>query len=283
MANPSITARKKLSSLFSKGCAVRFSREGATVAEHEDPVGSATFVFTDENGPCPEDGVELWVAPPNPYHREMALREAQASRARSLLRVKNNTESEEYLTVRAYLVDLSLDALIDYLVISDSDSRLNEAMRSVLTDKEWENFDELRDAMRQYQEAVNRFDETGDGDDPRAAVEWVDLLEADARYARQVGEKDDELATSAREALRMVSREELERRAADKRSEIVGSQAFMGEYEDQMRFYAIRTPEDHNRLFFESVQEMREADPIVQNAVAEALKKFISDGAEAKN
>lgn len=283
MANASITARKKLSALFSRGCAVRFTRDGVQIAQHEEPPGSGTFVFTDEDGELPEDGVELWVAPPNPHHREMSLREAQASRARALLRVKNNPESEEYLTVRAYLVDLSLDDLIEYLLMSDSDARLNEAMRLVLAQKEWENFDELRDAMRQYQEAVDRYDETGEGEDPRDAEEWTDLLAADARYAVQVGEQDEELAEAARAGLRMVGRDELERRAADKRAEIAGSQAFMAEYEDQMRFYSTRTPEDHNRLFFESVQEMREADQIVQNGIREALRMFITDGTEAKN
>ena len=80
-----------------------------------------------------------------------------------------------------------------------------------------------------------------------------------------------------------MGREELERRALEKRSELIGSQAFMTEYEDQMRYYSAREPENTDRLFFASVQEYREIDEIVQNAIGEALKTFINEVGEAKN
>ena len=284
MANATrITSRQRLSALYAKGCGIRFTRDGVKLANHEDPPGSHRFVFTDEDHAVGDDGVEMWVASPNPFHREQALRDAQAARARALLRVKQNPDSEEYLTARAFLADLSLDSLIDYVILSDSDARTNDAIRSVLAEPEWENFDELRDAMRQYEEAVDRYEETEEGDDPREAEEWADLLAADARYSQQVSARERELVDSARESLALVGREELERRALEKRSELIGSQAFMAEYEDQMRYYSAREPENTDRLFFASVQEYREIDEIVQNAIGEALKTFINEVGEAKN
>ena len=50
-----------------------------------------------------------------------------------------------------------------------------------------------------------------------------------------------------------------------------------------MKFYSVRDADNHSALFFSNVTEMREVDEIVQSTISEALRMFITDGAEAKN
>lgn len=262
MAN--IAARKKLSALYDRGRAVRFGPEGSRIAPNgrfdaEDPLG--------------EDEIELWIAPPNPHQKEMSLREAQASRARSLLRVKRDQESEEHLTAMAFLADMDKETLVFYLLEAGEDGRTQAAIREVLAEKEWENIDELRDAMTQFEESG------ADVDDP----EYKSLLDADRRYGEAVAKAARDLLEASRDSLQLLSREELERRGLDRRCELVGSQAFISEYERQMKFYSVRESSNHSTLFFANPAELAEQDELIQTAISNALHQFINEGSEAKN
>ena len=266
MAN--IAARKKLSALYARGIAVRFGADGARFGTK--PNGQ--FEDDDVLG---EEEVELWIAPPNPHHREMAMREAQAARARSLLAIKKqDKDSEEYLTSQAYLADMDLATLIDYLIIATGDQRTQAAIREVLAKDEWENIDELRDAMAQYQD-----DENADPSDPQ----YKALLERDIEYGQQVAEVEKRLTEEERVSLEVLSRDDLEKRALERRGEIAASQAFIYEYERQMKFYSVREPGNHDTLWYSKPQELTEESEVIQAAIEEALRRFLKDGTEAKN
>lgn len=265
MAN--IATRKKLSSLYARGLAIRFGAEGPRYGDMNRGGG---FPEDDVLG---EEEVEIWIAPPNPHQREMAMREAQACRARALLRVRNDKESEEHLTARAYLAEMDMNTLVDYLVIATTDDRTQAAIREVLAKDEWENIDELRDAMTQY-EAANP-----DPQDPK----WTSLMQRDLEYGNQVAEVQARLSEEERVSLSVLDRDELEKRALERRGEIAASQAFIYEYERQMKYFSVRDPGNHSVLFYDSPKELTEETEMVQLAVEEALRLFIKDGSEAKN
>jgi len=48
---------------------------------------------------------------------------------------------------------MTFETLVEYLLMADQEGRNNEAIRLTLAEKEWENIDELRDGMRQFEEA----------------------------------------------------------------------------------------------------------------------------------
>lgn len=262
-----IKARRKLQELRATGVEVRLG----TDADH-----SAIGPFVDSDGqpiPCPDEQVALWVQPPSPLQRDQALRDAQAARARAILKTKRDEESEEQLTALAFLAEMSKPTLIDYLVVHDEEKIRADAIRDVLAEDEWKDMTELQDAMRQFEESE------ADEDDP----EWAPLLARDAEYGRQVGKRIEELAQAQQESYDLLNRAELERRALEKRSELVGSQTFMAEYERQMTFYAVRDIDSHGELFFESVKEFSDTPDDVRVLLGQALTRFIGDGAEAKN
>jgi hypothetical protein len=254
-----LQARRKLSELYKKGVEVRFGPDGGRIGPFEEPAA--------------EDEVALYVAPPSPLQREQALRDAQAKRARALIATKREEESEEHLTSKAFLAEMSLPTLIDYVLIADQEERRAEAIRDVLARDEWKDISALQDALRQFDE-----DET-DEDDP----EYKAILERDEEYGRQVNERDLSLIEAARDALKLLSRDELERRALEKRSELVGSQAFMNEYERQMTYYSVREVGNDSLLFFESARDWADQDDLIQTTIKEALSMFINEGTEAKN
>lgn len=259
-----IKTRRKLNSLYKRGVEVRFSEDGGRVGPFSKADGTPL--------PCGEHEVAIWVAAPSPIQREMAMREAQAKRARTLLRTKRDDTSEEFMTAKAFLADMSLETLIDYVLSVQLDDIRNESIRDVLSREEWEDMTELQEAMRQYDEAENK-------EDP----EWMDLIRRDIEYGRQVAERQKELLEAQREVFRILSRDHLEARALERRAEIVGSQTFMFEYEKWMTYYSVRDIDDHDELFFDTVEEWNQQEDEIRAKVAEALQQFIQDGTDAKN
>src|SRR5205807_1752027 len=126
-----------------------------------------------------EDEEAMFVRPASPLQRNQAMSDAQAARARALIRTKREQDSEEHLTSMAFIVEMSLATLIDYVLMTTQEDRRNEAIRDVLADDEWKDMTALQDAMRQFEE-----DETPE-DDP----EFAALLDKDKRYGEQVNER----------------------------------------------------------------------------------------------
>lgn len=254
-----IAARRKLSDLYARGVHVRFSAEGAKKGPFD--------------GPPSEEEVEVYVAPPSPLQREMALRDAQAVRSRAVLRAKRETDSEEHLTALAFISQMTPETLIEYVIQAEGDDREREAIRDVMGKDEWDDLASLQDAMRQYEEAGQP------EDDP----EYVALLQRDTEFGQQVRERLAELEASAREIFQMAGREALEKKAMERRAELLSGQVFMRSYERHMLFYGVRDPEDHQELFFENVEELAQQPEFVQEELSNVLAEFISDGGQAKN
>lgn len=259
MAKRNIAARRKLADLYVKGAEVRFNQEGARRGPFEEPLG--------------EDEVAVWVQPPDPLQREQALREAQAVRARTVLRAKNDPNSEERLNAQVFVSEMSNETLIDYILTLDSEERQREAMRDVLSKKEWEDFTDLQDAMRQFEEAGSP------EDDP----EFAPLIKRDMEFGDQVNKRFLELTEAAREVTERMPREKLEKRAIDRRVDMLASQSFMKAYERNMLFYACRDPEDRTELFFDKVDELISSHDQVYQELSDTLAAYIQDGAQAKN
>lgn len=256
-----LKARKRLSELYKRGVEIRFGPDGGRIGPFDD------------EGPAAEDEVALWISPPDPFQREQALREANAKRARALVAAKRDPDSEEQLTARAFLADMGLPTLIDYIALHEDDEIRGEAIREVLAREEWKDITELQDALRQFDE-----DETPE-DDP----EYAAVIARDDQYGKEVAEREASLREAAREGLALLQRDELERRGIDKRADLIGSQAFMNAYELQMTYYSVRDIDQHNLLFYDSPRELAEAEDQIQTTIKEALAGFINDVAEAKN
>lgn len=254
-----IEKRKRLETLFDRGSYVRFNAD-----DEARPVVNPS----EEN----ESDVLIWVCPPSPLQREMAVREAQAGRALVMIDARDKDGSPQWLTVRGFVHGLKVDSLIDYVLDLDETEHLSQARRDVLVQKEWDDFNALRDAMRQYDEADNK-----------DADEWKPLVARDLLFGEQVEKRLGEVREDARDGYRLMPRGKIEEKAIDKRIEQAGSAAFMGLYEEWMLFYSLRDDEDHQELYFEKVDEVKSLPAEVQVALAEKLATYISDLGEAKN
>lgn len=250
-----IEKRRRLSELFVKGVEVRFNENGINAG---DPTDTDVVIF---------------VTPPSPLQREYAIRDAQAARANTMLNARRNANDHQAAVSKAFISEMNDVDLVEYLVAMGEQERQGEATRQVLGNPEWEDFDTLRDLMREYEEEGS----------PEGDPKWEALLEKDKRFGDQVGELVQELNQAAREAFRLMNRDTLEDKAFERRLEVVGTQEFVAVYEAAMLFYACRDDEDHNELFFESVNEMRSFPEEMTRHLADTLSEFISQVAEAKN
>lgn len=273
-----IKARRRLSDLYKRGVEVRFGADSdGRPYGRVAPEGEGYFLGEDGKPlPLGPDEVAAWVQSPSPLQREMALRDAQASRARALVRARRDKDSPEHLTSLAFLVEMEDVTLIEYVLVSTADERRQDAMREVLAEDEWKDISDYQDAFRQ-------FDEGYSDEDLAANEEYQALLELDAKLGEQVDARAMELYTAEHESLVMKGREKVEKEALERRIEIAASQSFMAEYERQMMFFSVRDIDDHGQLFFESARESAEQEDDIRQVFAEALERFISDVGEAKN
>jgi len=272
-----IKARRRLSDLYKVGVEVRFGRDpdGKPIGKIAD-TGEGYFVDGDgKRPPLAEDEVAMWICPPSPLQRDMAQRDAQAARARALVKTKRDENSEEHLTTLAFLSDMSDETLVDYVLLSDTDTRRNDATREVLAEEEWGDLTALQDAMRQFEEM-----------EPEELLdnpEYDAIMELDTKFGDQVRKREEELQNAYRDVLKMAGRASTEKKAINKRADLVGSQAFMVEYEKQMLFYSIRDIDDQGSCFFESARECAEQPDDVRQLIQDALLPFVQDAGEAKN
>lgn len=271
-----IKARRLLSDLFKEGVEIRFGKDPQT-GEKKGWIGP---FLNDEGQPklCPDDQVAMFITPADPLQREIAMREANAKRARALVRSKREESSEEHLTIMAFLADMDDETLVDYVILGDTPRRRADAEREILALDEWKDMESYQDAMRQFsskspEELL---------DDP----EWEAMMELDEKFATQIEERELELRDAQRDVLRMrvrSDRGQVERQALDKRAEMVGTQAFMNEYELQMTYFSVRDPDDITKLFFDNPEQLARQPEVVREAIHDALMPFITDGNEAKN
>lgn len=268
-----IEQRRALDDLFMEGEEVRFGRDPET-KEPWAKVGP----FRDDHDERipPEPGtICMFVRPPNPVQREEAMRNANARRARALVKTQRDKDSEEHLTSMAYLVDMSDETLVDYVIMAKTAERTAEAERDVLSREEWKEMTSYQDAARQFAEMTPEQLEN----DP----EWAAFSELEERYSRQIAERELQIQDAERSILTSIPRERVEEQALKKRSEFIGSQAFLNEYQRWMNYYSAREFDDSTLLFFTNVDDWATAHETIKEAVAEAMEPFITDGAEAKN
>lgn len=256
-----IEKRKRLDALFDRGAYIYFT---------SDPDTGLIVIHKEDE--AEESDLRIWMRPASPLQREMVVREAQASRARVTVASKD-TDSNEWITVKGFCAGLTMDGLVEYTIDLDENARLSEARREILKEPEWEDFNALRDSMRQFEEAGSPID------DP----DWAPLLKRDQAFGAQVTEKASDLRRAAWEAMKLWPRPELEKKAFDKRVEQAGTSAFMDTYESWMLFYACRDDDDHSVLYFDDVKDMRSSPQELQDALNLRLAQFITDAAEAKN
>jgi hypothetical protein len=250
-----IQARRRLAELYARGQEVRFGPEGKRASEE----------------PPDADDVVVWVQPPSPLQRDMAIREAQAARSRVTLGARDTT-SVEAQSARSFVYEIKDDDLVEYCLALGESERQNEARRRVLSREEWKDIDSMRDAVRQWSEA-------GFPEGP----EWDGLREKDRAFGAAVQVELDDIEAIDKETLQSMNRSFLEKKAFDRRIEIMGTAEFMRMYELWMLYFACRDPEDHAELFFERPEEIREYPDFVGEALLEVMNEFITESSDAKN
>ena len=284
-----IKKRRRLSALYDKGTEVRvggrYGSKGhvARLTTDEEPEDTPDYLRSaaghflepiDESDESTE--ISMWIQPPSPLNREEALRLANAARARANLLAKTDEDSEEYLSAMEFLSTMSDETLYEYVLLSETEDRRQDALREVLADEEWADITDLQESMRVFAEEEETYGE----DHP----EVVAVRERELELSRQVAERELELRDAAYEALKLGGPERARKQALEKRSEIGASQAFMREYERQMQYFAVRDSEEHARTyFFESPADLADQAQEIRDLVMRALSMFITDGAEAKN
>jgi hypothetical protein len=275
-----ISKRRRLKDLYVVGYMVHFNASAAGIF---DDKGEHLAHFRKGSTPAPvpvedetfkinEHDDLVWVQAPSPFQREQALREASVKRAKVVLAAKDDKDNDVYgLQAQTFLNEMSMDTLIEYVLTMSEGERYKQAQREVLAKSEWKDFSTLQDMMRQWEEA-------GQPD----TEEWRPLIDRDIKFGTDVSNRADELRDGVREGYALQPREQLEKKALDRRLDIVGNQEFMIEYEKQMLYYSCRDPEVKHELYFDDVEDMLSYDEFVQGVIVEASKFLLQSPEEVR-
>lgn len=268
-----IKARRRLDDLFKMGVEIRF---GGRYGEGELPPQGKDGFYDEDGKPVPLDEsceVAMWIQPPNPMQRDMALRNANAARSRAALAGRKE-DSTEYLAALEFIDSMTEATLYDYVLIGEVDKRQQDAVREVLAEEEWSDITELQESLRIFEE------EGRPEDDPEVVL----VRERENELQAQVQKREHELWEAAHDVLQMKGPEAARKQAIEHHVDLQTSRAFMVEYERQMTWFSVRDPENHGVQFFESPMELAsQPDPILALIRTAIDTRFIKDGSEAKN
>jgi hypothetical protein len=224
----------------------------------------------------------VWVQKLNPLQSETALRKAGAARARYIA-TRKDKDSEEYRDAMSDVLDYSeRETLVEVVARDDLYAKRMAVEAEIGAEEEWTKDDYLQGLFDAWQGGEG---EEGlkdryaiDKEDEEAKRVFAELQ----RYNAQV----DKIMEGER--ARIISDysawpdEKLTDRAVARVIENRSLTVFLKELETQQIFFAVRDPDDHKKLYFESVEEAASIADEVRTAIVDNLRMIAVERDEGK-
>ena len=228
---------------------------------------------------------EIWLRKPTVEQQGRARTKANATSVRTKRPYKDK-ESEEYASLWASIEDESRDDLIKTLIETERSTARQAAYHEVLhkedVGSDWS--EEGLDYQGVLAAMAQRFIEiaTHNDSDPEDIINPGE--DEELEKLRVINEQfDEEWAEHTERMLGVFARrfediplDDLQRQVVNKAVELEGMVAFHTEYRMNMLYYACRNPEDKQKLFFDSKEEILELPLNIQVELLDELEALLS-------
>lgn len=241
--------------------------------------------FNDDEG----DPIEVWLQKPNRIEMESIYRRANAAKSRFQIRSANE-DSDEFQASMAAVLDIEDDELLMSLALAEELGRARarcEAQLETDPDGEWAKDDKIQSLYDSWQGDPENpglkeaYAMDPEGETPEGA-EAKEVLEELTRFQTQI----DELFARERDALYRdwagADRDELLRRAAKTFVDNEANDVFLAEFQRQQVFYAVRDPEQRDKRYFGSMEEVDLLDDFLMLQLQGHINEFMVDVSEGK-
>lgn len=236
------------------------------------------------------EAIEVWLQKPNRLEMESIYRRSNAAKARFQLRAAEE-DSDEFQAAMAAVLDIEDTELLMGLALAEDLGRIRarcEAQLESDPEGEWAKDDKLQSLYDSWQGdadnpglkdayALDPDGETPEGQEAKAVLEEL------TRFQTQL----DELFTRERDALYRdwanSDREDLVKRAARTFVDNEANDSFLAEFQRQQIFYAVRDPEQRDKRYFATLEEVDLLDDLLTLQLQGYINEFMVDVSEGKD
>lgn len=223
-----------------------------------------------------EGAITVWVQKLNPVDQEMALRRANAARARILAK-KKDEDSFEYQSTRMDIVGKDADELIEFLVADVIQSKSQSFEAELAAEDEWSKDHYLQGLRDSWNDGLKDAYHM-DNDDEEAARVFAELR----RFSDEVTKLLQGEAEKLRGDYKDTSDEELENLVFDKMFAATADMAWVHEYRRCEIWLGVRELENHKKRYFESRDEVDHLEQEVLVPLVAAYHEVNVDVTEGK-
>lgn len=236
-----------------------------------------------EVGKDTPEPVEIWLQKINPVQNDEALRRANAARTKAKTFGKDK-DSDEYLDALASVEDFaSREILVELAIAEELRQRRSRIEAEVAAEDEWATDEYLQGIVDAWEgtDGVIGLKErwAEDHDDPEAARVKGEIDRFDEKVKELVEAEHESLkrdfdATPDDVILDRAVQRVLEQRATS---------AFIFEYENWQLYFAIRDPENHKDLYFETVEEVKALEEQTKEEILAHYRELAVEVTEGKD
>lgn len=230
-----------------------------------------------------EEPLTVWVQKLNPLHAETALRKAGAARSRYLA-TRKNKDSDEYRDALSDVLDYSeRDTLIEVVARDDMYARRMAVEAEIGAEEEWSKNDYLQGLFDAWQGSEgdpglkDRY--AADPEDEEAKRVFEELQ----RYNAQVDKVMEGERAKIISDYSGWTDEKLIERAVERIIENRSLTVFLKELETNQIFFAVREPDDHKKIYFESLEEVASLQDEVRTVIVDNLRMLVVERDEGKD
>lgn len=224
------------------------------------------------------DPVTVWLQKMNPLEHEKAIRKAGAAKAQVLLAQRDH-QSEEWQEALTDVSELGgRDVLIEQ-VIQEEVAKLRESKEAELSfEDEWKKEGYLEGLREAWQSGLDmKYAE--DPEDPEARRVFLELK----RFTDQLDEQLADEIDALRRDYDDMPLEQLQDKVVDRVLDMRAGLAWLKEYRRCEVFFSVRDPDDHDKYYFSSRDEVDRLSAEVFRILANAYEELAVPPLEGKD
>lgn len=240
------------------------------------------------------DGNEfpIYVMRPSGLQQEEAREHANAKVARYKIQVRD-IESDAYLTVRFAIDDSDYDEAVDTLVRFDEPEIREASLQHMMynEDSEWKDdkymatLQAMHDRVQDIDKYNEQMEEAGTEDriDPDTDPQLQDIMAEYNRFQEAVEETVEGELEKRREQVRAMSDRDMRDELIQKTFDLDTKMQWYEAYQLRMLGYACRYPEDHKKMYFDSLEDVHELPVYIRTQLFEAYERVERGSDDVKN
>ncbi len=239
----------------------------------------------------------LWVERPNPDQHEECMRISRSARARRYYELMDDGSDERLALeqeAKAMLKPALVEAILDKHMRAIERKSLNEVLFSGDFGSDWgsegEKWSSVIDALQTRFDEINSHNKELEAADAEeglidiATDEEVERLsQVQAKFEKEVNERKEELVKDKKVEIAVEKVPQLRKEVMKQRIDLECDMTWFATFKYEQLYRAVRYPDDHTKLYFRNVSQIKALPQQVQEVLLQGLQDVDVDVDALKN